>query len=174
MRQSRYLPILTLCAAAAALSSCGDGDAFPVRTYLLGDRVQLGQLVYTVFETQWLTHMGEGAEARVPENRFFLVRMSATSGAPGTVTIPNFALVNDKGNTYPELSNGDGVPQFIGYLRSVRPAESAQGNALFDVPPGHYKLKVKDETGDKVALIDIPLSFGAETPEILTPGSQKK
>ncbi len=158
-----------------ALSSCGDGEkTYPVRTYNMGERVQLGHIVYMVFETQWLTHMGEGAESRIPEHRFFLVRMSATNGAGEDVNIPSFSLAGDKGGSFPELSNGDGVPQWIGYLRRVKPADNAQGNALFDVPPAHYKLKVTDETGDKVAFIDIPLSFGAETPDIPTPGSEKK
>ena len=60
------------------------------------------------------------------------------------------------------------------FLRSVKPAESAQGNVVFDAPPRHYKLKLMDETGERSAYIDIPLSFGAETPEMPTPGSAVK
>src|ERR1039458_1646127 len=172
MRLSRTVRILAAFVAALVLSSCGDSfdKTFPVRTYNMGERIQLGHIVYIVFETQWLTHMGDGADARIPESRFFLVRMSATNGAGEDLRVPNFTLLGDSGATFPELSNGDGVPQWIGYLRSVKPADAAQGNALFDAPAGHYKLKVTDETGEKTALIDIPLSFGAETPDIPTPG----
>jgi hypothetical protein len=42
---------------------------------------------------------------------------------------------------------------------------------LFDAPPRHYKLKIADETGDRTALIDIPLNFTSETPEVPMPGS---
>ena len=174
MRLSRTVRFLPFLLSALVLSSCADEKAVPVHTYNMGERVQLGHIVYVVFETQWLTHIGEGPDTRVPENRFFLLRMSATNGAGEDVTVPNFTLLGDNGATYPELSNGEGVPQWIGYLRSVKPADAAQGNAVFDAPPRHYKLKLADETGEKTALVDIPLSFGAETPEIPTPGAEKK
>jgi hypothetical protein len=66
------------------------------------------------------------------------------------------------------------VPQWAGYLRNVKPADNVQGNIVFDAPPAHYKLKLADETGTKFALIDIPLSFGAETPEVITPTDKKQ
>jgi hypothetical protein len=40
------------------------------------------------------------------------------------------------------------------------------GNALFDAPPAHYKLHLSDESSQQTALVDIPLSFRAETPEL--------
>jgi hypothetical protein len=140
----------------------------------MGERAPAGHIVYVVFETQWLTHLGEGADARVPENRFLLVRLTATNGAGEDVSVPDLTLQADNGTTYRELSNGDGVPQWIGYLRSVKPAEDVKGNALFDAPPAHYKLRVSDENRDSSALIDIPLSFGSETPDVPLPGSAKK
>ena len=66
------------------------------------------------------------------------------------------------------------MPQYIGYLRSVKPAQSAQGNALFDAPPRHYKMKISDETGDKIAYVDIPLNFVSETPDVPEMGSKDK
>jgi hypothetical protein len=176
MRQFRFVMLLAAVAAAALLSSCGDsGDqAFPVRTYNMGERVTLGHIAYVVFETQWLTHIGDGADARVPQHRFFLVRLSAVNSFGAAVTVPNFSVQDDSGNTYPEVSSGEGVPQYIGYLRSVKPAESVQGNALFDAPPRHYKMKIADETGELVAYIDIPLNFASETPDIPEAGSQER
>jgi hypothetical protein len=70
--------------------------------------------------------------------------------------------VDDQGRTYDEISNGEGVPQWAGYLRNLKPGASVQGNALFDAPPAHYKLKVSDENGSRTALIDMPLSFGVD------------
>jgi hypothetical protein len=161
--------------AAAFLTSCGsEGKSFPVRTYNMGERIQLGHIVYLVFETQWLTHIGDGPDARIPQNRYFLIRLSAVNSGSSDIPVPNFTIQDDAGNTYPELSDGTGVPQFIGYLRNVKPAESAQGNALFDAPPRHYKLKIQDEDSERAALVDIPLNFGAETPDVVPAPGEKK
>ena len=176
MRQIRFVLLLAVAVAASLLSSCGDSEekASPVRTYSMGERAAVGHVVYVVFETQWLTHIGTGADARVPEHRFFLVRLNAVNSLGSDILVPNFRLEDDSGNTYPELSSGEGVPQYIGYLRTVKPAESVQGNALFDAPPRHYKMKIADETGEKVAYIDIPLSFVSETPDVSGVVTQEK
>lgn len=175
MRLLRLVSLLATVVVAFFLNACSsEENTFPVRTYTMGERVQLGHLVYVAFETQWLTHIGEGPDARIPQNRFFLVRMSETNGMGSDVIIPNATVEDDSGKSYSELSNGEGVPQWMGFLRSVKPAESAQGNLVFDAPPRHYKLRLSDETGERIAYIDIPLSFGAETPEILSPGSAGK
>ena len=110
----------------------------------------------------------------MPQNRFFLVRLSAMNGGTSDARIPNITLEDDKGQKYEELSDGEGAPQWIGFLRSARPSDSVQGNILFDVPPGHYKATVFDEDRSHTATIDIPLSFGAETPEIVSPGDPRK
>ena len=177
MRQFRLLLLLAAAIAAFLLSSCGDSaeKPFPVHTYSMGERITIGHINYQVFETQWLTHIGQGADARVPQHRFFLVRLSAVNGYGTDIIVPNLSIEDDNGNTYPELSSGEGVPQYIGYLRNVKPAESAQGNALFDAPPRHYKMKVTDESGEKIAYVDIPLSFVSESPEVPpVPGKDKK
>ena len=139
--------------------------------YRMGERVPVGHLVYNVFETQSLTHLGMDADQRVPQNRFLLVRISIVNGGASEMIAPNLTLEDDKGNSFPELSNGEGVPQWIGYLRQIKPADVAQGNLVFDAPPGAYKLRVLDESGEKAALVDIPLSFGSEAPEVPVPGS---
>lgn len=176
MRQLRFGLLLAVAVAACILSCCGDSGEkpFPVHTYNLGERITLGHIVYVVFETQWLTHIGEGVDARVPQHRFFLVRLSAVNSLGADIIVPNFTLEDDNGQTYPELSSGEGVPQHIGYLRSVKPAESAQGNALFDAPPRHYKMKIADETGEKIAYVDIPLNFVSETPDVPQVGGKDK
>ena len=57
----------------------------------------------------------------------------------------------------------------VGCLRNVTPADFLQGNVVFDPPPPHYKLRVSDDQ-NHAALVDIPLTFGAETPEITPVG----
>jgi hypothetical protein len=176
MRQFRFLTLLAVAAAASLLSSCGDSEdkAFPVRTYNMGEKITLGHIVYVVFETQWLTHIGQGADARVPQHRFFLVRLSASNSLSTDIIVPNFSVEDDSGNTYPELSSGEGVPQYIGYLRNVKGTDTVQGNAIFDAPPRHYKMKIADETGERTAYIDIPLNFVSETPDVPPVGRKEK
>jgi hypothetical protein len=175
MRRPGLIPILAAVTAALFLNACSSHSA-SVRSYSLGEKVQLGHIIYTVYETQWEPQFGDGPSARIPQHRFFLVRMAAVNSGGDDLIVPNVTIEDDKGNSYPELSNGDGVPQWIGYLRKVKPAESAQGNLLFDAPPAHYKLRIADEDGENVAYVDIPLSFGAEvpTPEVPAPGNEKK
>ena len=170
----RLCGFATLALAGLILAGCSSTPSTPPpATYLLGEKVQLGGISYTVFETQWLTHLGDAPTPRVPDNRFFLIRMAAVNGGSQQVSVPNLTIEDDKGKTYDELSNGEGVPQWAGYLRNVRPADSVQGNIVFDAPPAHYKLKLWDEGHTRSAYVDIPLSFGNETPEIPTPGEKK-
>jgi len=157
-----FLPFLA--GAAGLLSSCSKSQAVaePVRTYQIGERVNLPPLTYAVFEKQWATQFGAGTDARLPQTRFLLVRISATNNGKSDAFVPNVSLEDDSGNSFAELSDGDGVPHWIGYLRSVKPADTIQGNLLFDCPPKHYKLKLSNEDG-KVAYVELPLSF--ESPD---------
>ncbi len=161
-------------AVALAAPGCAPRPAAAVRTYAMGERIQLGSLIYNVFESRWLTQLGDGPAARVPENRFFLVRVSITNSGPKEVIVPILSVTDDGGNAFTELSNGDQVPQWIGYLRSIKPAESLQGNVVFDCSPRRYKIKLGDEGEQRAALVDIPLTFTAETPEIPVPDLPEK
>ena len=176
MRLRSRITVSAAAIAALLLTSCGGPEekTFPVRTYNMGERILLGHITYLVFETQWMTHLGEGPDARIPQNRFFLVRLSAVNSGGQEVSVPNLTIQDDNGKTYPEISDGTGVPQWAGYLRNVKPAENVQGNVLFDAPPRHYKLKIQDEDIERAALVDIPLSFGAETPEVVSPAEKKQ
>jgi hypothetical protein len=171
----RFLRFAALGAAMLGLTGCSSAPATaPMSTYLLGEKVQLGKLSYAFFETQWLTQLGDGPTARVPQHRFFLIRFSATNSGSSDANIPNMTIRDDKGKEYEEVSDGSGVPQWAGYLRMAKPADTVQGNLVFDAPAAHYKLKISDENGTKFALIDIPLSYVNETPEVITPGDKKQ
>jgi hypothetical protein len=167
-------PSICIAAACLALAGCSSTpETPPISNYLMGEKVALGKLSYTVFETQWLTHLGDPATGRIPQNRFFLIRFSVTNSASEDVTIINPTLTDDHGNVHDELSNGEGVPQWAGYLRVAKPADTIQGNIVFDVAPGHYKLKLPDETGTRFAMIDLPLNYHSETPEFVDPAPKK-
>ncbi len=132
----------------------------------MGERVAAGSLTYNVFEDQWKAQLGEGANARVPKDRFFLVRLSVVNGGSTEVMVPTMTLVDDSGQTYTELSNGDGVTQWLGFLRRIKPADNLQGYIVFDAPPKHYLLRVSDENSQKTRDIDLPLNFASDAPDI--------
>jgi hypothetical protein len=174
MRQLRVTSFTAAVIAGLVLNACGNRSSEPVPIYPLGDKVEVGHIIYRAFETQWLTQIPQDPTPRIPQGRFFLVRLSAVNSGSGDLVVPNVSIEDDHGKTYEELSNGEGVPQWIGFLRQVHPADSVQGNVVFDAPPAHYRMRVVDESGEKAALIDIPLNFGAETPVIPLPGDKKE
>ncbi len=137
-----------------------------VRTVHLGEKVQAGSLSYNAFDTQWLASLGEGANSRLPVNRFFLVRVNVVNGGRSDATVPTLTLLDDSGQSYNEMTNGDGVPNWMGIVRKIRPADSENGNIAFDVPPRHYRLRVGDESDERFAYVDIPLNFTIQTPAI--------
>jgi Domain of unknown function (DUF4352) len=153
-----------VCALLLAGSGCAPAVAPRAKIYRMGERVTLGSLVYNVFETQWKAQLGQGPGARIPKDRFFLVRLSVVNGGSADVMVPTMVLVDDAGHTYPELSDGDQVPSWIGFLRRVKPADTLQGNIVFDVPPKHYRLRLSDENEQKSEEVDVPLSFASEAP----------
>jgi hypothetical protein len=159
-----YLGSATLV-CLAAWTGCAPARAPEARIQRMGDRVTVGSLIYNVFEDQWKAQLGQGSDARIPKDRFFLLRLSVVNGGSSDVMIPSLTLVDDAGQTYAELTNGDGVPEWTGYLRRVKPAETLQGNVVFDVPPKHYRLRIGDETSQKIRDIDIPLNFASEVPD---------
>ena len=157
---------LLLAISIVMLAGCSsEPPQPPVSHYSMGEKAAAGHLTYTVFETQWATHFGDGVSARVPQNRFFVIRLSAVNGGIAEAPIPAFTIEDDAEHVYNELSDGQGVPQWVGYLRSAKPANDVQGNIVFDAPPAHYKLRVSDDQ-KHAALIDLPLTFGAETPDL--------
>ena len=155
------------------LSAC-TAKPKPPRTFPLGDKITVGHLVYAAYETQWLPQIGRGPDARIPQSRFFLVRISITNSSGASITSPNLSIVDDNGNTYEELSDGTGVPQWIGYIRQINEGDTLQGNLVFDVPPRHYKLRVTDEDVQRASLIDLPLEFEpAAAPDFPTKSDEK-
>ncbi|HUB82382.1 MAG TPA: hypothetical protein VMB03_26475 [Bryobacteraceae bacterium] len=163
MRSRRPWLVLTAVIAFLGLNSCKSSTSSS-KIYDIGSRVEMGHLIYTVFETQWLPQLGAGDTARVPQHRFFVVRLSAVNSGSEEMDVPNVTLIPDQGDPIEELSDGDQVPQWIGFVRKVKPADSISGNVVFDAEPRHYRLKLMDEDGEKSALVDIPLNFNADAP----------
>ena len=171
MLLSRTCGLAALCVVIAVAVSCSSpANQKVVRNYNLGERVQVGPLIYTVFETKWLTQIGNVVgTARVPTNRFFLVRINIVNSGSQEASAPPLSITDDSGQTLAELSNGEGIPQWAGYLRSIKPANSLQGYIVFDAPPRHYKLNLNEELDENKVMVDIPLNFVQEAPEISLP-----
>ena len=158
----RMLRAVTLL-CAVALVSCGPVGS-NIQTYNLGDRVQAGPLAYVAFETRWYYSLGTPgvdpqANPRIPANRFLVVKMSITNDGAVDSQVPTLMLLDDSGQSFNELSDGTGVPDWMGVARKIKPVQSEKGTIAFDVPPKHYKLRVSDETDQIVSYIDLPLNL---------------
>jgi hypothetical protein len=132
----------------------------------MGDRVVAGPVTYNVVQTTWRTQLGEMFNIRVPKNRYMLITLSATNGGGKDVSLPFFALINDKGQEFREIEDGSGVDNWFGFLRTIEPAETRQGNLLFDVPLTSYRLRLTDgnEPGsERTVWVQIPLRIDTDT-----------
>jgi hypothetical protein len=165
----RPLAGLSLVFLLFTLAACRDQSrSGEVGTVNIGERAQVGPLIYTVLDTQWMVSMGEENSPRLPSNRFFIVNITIVNGGgKEAVSVPTFSLIDDNGKTYTELESGDGVPQWLGFVRKIRPADTTQGNIIFDVPQKHFKLRVADDTDTSYGYIDIPLNFGVPPPKVV-------
>jgi hypothetical protein len=134
----------------------------------MGERVEVGSLIYTVMDTEWHTQLGEGPDARLPQHRFMTVRLSVTNSGVSDSAVPAMSLVDAQGQAYPELTDGHGVAEWLGLLRTVKPAQTERGRVLFDVPTGAYRLRVANDADpeeQKAAHIDLPLQLTPALPE---------
>ena len=139
----------------------------------MGERAPIGPLTYTVIESMWQTQLGDILKLRVPQQRFLLIRLSVTNGGGSELSIPLLQLESYNGQSYRESEDGEGVANWLGLLRTLRPAETLQGQIVFDVPLTSYRLRVPDGAGpgaEKYAWISIPLHMEVDTQPSLPGG----
>ncbi len=157
--------VAVVAAAGLFLTSCSQSPTSQSRLFRMGERVQVGPLIYNILDTEWKTQLGEGAEARAAKNRFLLIQLSVTNSGAKESYIPSLTLEDARGTTFREDNGGGSIDNWLGLLRKAAPAETIQGRVLFDVPTGAYHLRVSDdaEPGHEVsALVDIPLRIEPE------------
>jgi len=159
---------LAVLAAACllALSGCQRG-ASPERIGAMGAPLAVGQLTYTAVETEWRDSLESAKGPRVPKNRFLLVNVTVMNASSEQKAAPLLQIVDAKGESHAELAEGDGVTDWMGYLRLLQPKESRSGRLLFDVPQGACKLRVSsggDAENEQTALVDLPLQLNSEVP----------
>ena len=146
-------------------------------TYEMGERVEIGPFIYVVVESAWRSELGEGFQLRAPKNRFLILSVSLTNGGGSEVSVPLLSIEGANGQLYQELNDGTGLSNWLGVLRTAKPAETLQGRILFDAPLGSFKLRLPDgvETGyEKYSWVTIPLSLDAGEVQTPLPGGGKK
>lgn len=152
----RPIFVLTL---VLALTGCSTTASRQTKIYQTGEKAEHNKLTYSVVDVQIFPRLGEDPNARIPQNRFFVVQLSVSSSNNQPSSIPALALVDDAGKVYEELPDGSGIPRWLGVVRSVDPAQTESGQIIFDAPSAHYKLRLSDETDKDDVYIDIPLNF---------------
>jgi hypothetical protein len=152
-------PALGLIAVTLLLWGCSPNTGRQTKIYQAGEKASVDKLSFAVIDTQIHTRLGDDANPRIPQNRFYTVQIAVSSGNNTDTPIPSLALVDDSGKTYPELADGSGLQHWLGIVRSVSPAQTERGEVLFDAPAAHYKLKLTDDTDANDVYIDLPLNF---------------
>jgi hypothetical protein len=166
IRRPLVLRVAMLTLLGVVLGGCGrSGVNSTVIDFALGDKAANPPLTYSVIETSWKTQLGEGFKIRSPQNRFLLVRVSVTNGGGAEVALPLFSLIDVNGKEYREEENGEGVDNWFGLLRSVAPAQTLQGQLLFDVPLASYKIRLPNGGAigeEKFITVNIPLRLDGD------------
>ena len=154
--------ILIAAGLTLGLAGCGSRARQTESTYRMGERMRVGNLIFTVLESQWRTSLGEMFSQRLPQQRFLLLRLTITNSGGQEISVPLLNLVDSRGNEFPELQNGEGVNGWLGLFRTIAPAQTADGWILFDVNPNSYSLRVTDASSpenEQSLLISIPLNL---------------
>lgn len=150
--------VLVLFCAAIVTGCSKSRDASFIGTFRMGERVQLGPLIYQVLESDWRSELGGGG--RTPKDRYLFAKVSITNSSGSPVLVPGFTIEGG-GKTYSEISEDmDKVDNWLGLLRSIGPSQTEQGWVVFDAPMAAYKMIVTDggEVGaEKTAHVEIPV-----------------
>jgi hypothetical protein len=155
-----------MCSSALFFTACQKPQVTGTQ-FAMGERVPVGQMTYSVVESEWKTQLGESFKIRSPENRFLLIKLSVTNGTGQDASIPLLTLEASKGQTYRELSDGEGVVNWFGLLRTISPGQTQQGAIVFDVPLTSFKLRVPDISDpgfERYVTVQIPLRLDSDVP----------
>jgi hypothetical protein len=167
--------VLPLGGGILLLGGCKQQNSTQIN-YQMGERITDGPMVYNVVQTTWRTQLGSVFNAHTPQNRYLMIMLSATNGGGKETSLPFFTLEGSNGTEYKEVETGDGVDNWFGLLRTLNPAETRQGNLVFDVPLTSYRLRLTDggEPGtEKMVWVEIPLRLDTDTSiSVPTPGER--
>ncbi|HWD99694.1 MAG TPA: DUF4352 domain-containing protein [Bryobacteraceae bacterium] len=161
----RLIP--ALAAGVLWLGGCGlPPPAEESRVYRAGDAVTIGTLTYNVLDTRILRQLGDNPDtARFPNERFYVARISIQNSGSSDEPVPAIALVSDEGQVYNELTDGSGLPEWLGIVRTAKRGQPLEGAVLFDAPATHYRLRLTEEYATPELSIDLPLRFSDAAPQ---------
>jgi len=154
----RQMCVAALAVAAAIGAGCRKQTASS-KVYELGEEVAVGPLIYAVTQTTWADQLEGPNGMRIPASKFLMVTLSVKNAGRGEAGVPLLTLIDGSGKEYRELDQGEGVPQWLGALRTLGEGSAESGNLLFDVPQGTYKLRVSsggDVEKETTALVNLP------------------
>ena len=147
-----------------ALAACGPAKVRRRKGNVaaMGDRLTAGPLTYTILEAEWQSVLGVAPTVRVAKHRFLLLRLTITNGGGSAASAPFLILTNDNEESFSEEQQGDGVPEWLGLIRSIEPGGTEVGRVVFDVPQTAYVAIVTDGNLDNEhkAMVEIPLRMG--------------
>ena len=157
---------LLVLAALVSQTACVK-PAPPVNVFKIGDKVQAGPLIYSILEADWHERLGTGEQARPAQRRFLVVHLNVTNSGAEVLSVPGLRLLDDDGRLLSETIDGRNVPSWLGLIRRLKPADTLDGNILFDVEPKSYKLRLDGESdAGQLTLVEMPLRFGLDTPQM--------
>jgi hypothetical protein len=165
---SKSLPSLSLFALVSfvgLLAGCKRQTSEQIN-YQMGERITAGPMVYNVVQTVWHTQLGDIFKVRIPDHRYLVIMLSATNSGGKSASVPFFTLEGPNHEEYRELENGTGVDNWFGLLRDIGPAQTKQGNIVFDVPLTSFRLRLTDggEPGtEKYVWVEIPLRLDTDS-----------
>jgi hypothetical protein len=155
-----------LCAVSLlAAGGCSAGKK-EAKVYKMGEPAQVGSLVYTVLEADWLTHLS-GPVDRIPKERFIVIRLTIQNAGSNDATVPLMTLDDSKGLEIREVDDLKNVPDTMPLLRIIPPGETMQGRIVFDGPTRDLRLRVSDvsdPSSEVSALIEVPMNLGDTQP----------
>ncbi|MBK9166748.1 MAG: DUF4352 domain-containing protein [Bryobacterales bacterium] len=144
---------------ACFVTGCGGNREPRVHSVQMGDRVELSPFVYHVIDARWETQLGTDITARLPQHRYLVVKLTAVNSGAAPAPIPGLALEDDAGRTFQESADGAGLADWLGLIRTVKPADMLEGTVVFDVEPRSYRLRLADSDAVRTALVELPLRF---------------
>jgi hypothetical protein len=163
----RLAPMGVIAALLAMTGCLGQGGRVTTTVHHMGERVQVGPLIYTILDVEWRSQTGSSDSPVVPQGKFALIRLSITNAGSREISVPLLEIEDAKGSTFQETTEAKGVDEWLGYLREVRPAETIHGRIVFDLQPGEYRLRVSSggpPDSERIALVGIPLRFEESAP----------
>ena len=153
------LPCVLLASSLIALTGCGE-KAVVISSFPMGQKVQVGKIVYSVLEAEWRSDVPGGKQP--PKNRVLQLTMSITNSSSQEMSMPTLRLLNANNDEFPEYTEIEGNMYWLGLLRRLQPSLTETSAIYFDVPIGAYKLEVVDHSdaeNEKTSYIEIPASL---------------